>query len=50
MYFDGLAHTMAGSLGEIPESVVAAACDTTEEAKELAFEINAARYRAQAGW
>lgn len=50
VYFQGLAQSLATGVGEVPIEVVQAACETAEEANELAFEINAARYRAQAGW
>lgn len=50
VYFKGLAQTLAGGFGEVPDNLVEAACESQEEAKHLAFEINANRYRAKAGW
>lgn len=50
VYFQGLAQSLADGTGEVPLEVIRAACDTDGEAHELAFEINAARHRAQAGW
>lgn len=50
VYFSGLAQSLANGTGDVPMNVIAAACETPEEAQELAFEINAARHQARAGW
>ncbi len=50
VYFQGLAHSLAGGSGDVPFAVVAAACDSVEAARELAFEINAARASSQKGF
>lgn len=50
VYFAGLAQTLAGGSGQVPVEVVAAACETPEAAKKLAFDINAARAAKQSGF
>jgi hypothetical protein len=50
VYYDGLAHSLAAGVGDVPAEVVAAACDSPEAATALAFEINAARDRTAKGF
>jgi hypothetical protein len=50
VYRAGLAHSLAAGRGEVPLHVVAAACSTAAQAEDLAFEINAARAQAEAGF
>jgi hypothetical protein len=50
VYHQSWSFAIANDCGDIDESVVAAACDTKQEAKKLTQEINAARAAERAGW
>lgn len=50
VYYQGLAFSLAGGEGDIPFAVVAAACESAEVARKLAFETNAARSASKAGF
>lgn len=49
-YQQGLAYSLASSRREVPFPVIAATCDTLEEAEDLAFTINADRAQSEAGF
>lgn len=50
VYYMGLAATLVSGRGDVPPAVIAAVCESNEEADDLAFQINAGRAQAEAGY
>lgn len=50
VYQQALACALANSMESVPRPVIAATCQSKEEADRLEFDINAARNRAAKGW
>lgn len=50
VYRAGLAATLASGRGEVPLSIVSAACDSAEQAEDLHWTINADRAQAEQGF
>ncbi len=49
VYLLGLAHSLAASHGDVPLRIVQAIASSTEEAEDLAFQINADRAQQREG-